>query len=495
MPPFFIGLAYNMVLYLTIVIKMTIIVGNNYLKKGEKYMRIMKKMLVTVCLSLIMVLGVPIVAPVSVQTMPVEAATKIKLNKKKATIYIGKSVQLKIKGTKAKVKWTSNKKSVAKVSSKGKVTGKKAGKAVITAKVKNKKYKCTVTVKNKKKNNPKPETQTPKPETIEVTGISLNQTAIQLNEGENAALVATVVPYNATDKTVFWMSSNTNVATVNNGVVTGISAGTATIIAATGNNKFVVCTVNVKESKKIPEITYADDISTKYDSALQKHKIFFSLKLDDKSTKVASSGISTIKITNKDNEVVFEKEIPFSENNFAEYNLYNISYNYLCCIDIDDSDIEKSRNSSGILSLTIKLSSGKQFDELSCNINNLPVYSADELCKVIPPEPDVVAYYHILSEKLKTMCMVSGAECNVTSNGRGGFNLDVILSGVKTYDSDGEESDSPCRFRLKLYKDNQVIDYKLVSTPSVYVGERFSNLKQTFYGLEEGTYEMILTDY
>ena len=78
-------------------------------------MRVMKKMLVTVCLSLIMVLGVPIVAPVSVQTMPVEAATKIKLNKKKVTIYVGKSVHLKIKGTKAKVKWTIKKKTVAKV--------------------------------------------------------------------------------------------------------------------------------------------------------------------------------------------------------------------------------------------------------------------------------------------------------------------------------------------------------------------------------------------
>ena len=189
-------------------------------------MRVMKKMLVTVCLSLIMVLGVPIVAPVSVQTMPVEAATKIKLNKKKVTIYVGKSVQLKIKGTKAKVKWTSNKKSVAKVTSKGKVTGKKAGKAVITAKVKNKKCKCAVTVKNKKKNNSTPETQK-QPQTIEVTDISLNQTAIQLNEGESAALVATVIPYNATNKVVSWSSSDISVATVNNGIVTGVNAGMA----------------------------------------------------------------------------------------------------------------------------------------------------------------------------------------------------------------------------------------------------------------------------
>ena len=58
-----------------------------------------------------------------------DAASAIKLNKKTAKIAVGKSVTLKVRGTKKKVKWKSSKKSVATVNAKGKVTGKKAGKA------------------------------------------------------------------------------------------------------------------------------------------------------------------------------------------------------------------------------------------------------------------------------------------------------------------------------------------------------------------------------
>lgn len=78
------------------------------------------------------------------------ASKKIKLNKKSATIYVNASIQLKLKNAKAsKVKWSSNKKSVATVNKKGEVVAKKAGKATITAKYKGKKYKCKITVKTK----------------------------------------------------------------------------------------------------------------------------------------------------------------------------------------------------------------------------------------------------------------------------------------------------------------------------------------------------------
>lgn len=77
----------------------------------------------------------------------VNASAKMKINKKKATVYVGKTVKLKVKNTHRKVKWKSSKKSVATVSKKGVVKGKKAGKATITAKVGGKSFKCKVTVK------------------------------------------------------------------------------------------------------------------------------------------------------------------------------------------------------------------------------------------------------------------------------------------------------------------------------------------------------------
>ena len=70
-----------------------------------------------------------------------------KLSQTNLTLGKGKSETLSLEGTKQKVKWSTSNKSIATVSSKGKVTGKKLGKAKITATVGNKKYTCTVTVK------------------------------------------------------------------------------------------------------------------------------------------------------------------------------------------------------------------------------------------------------------------------------------------------------------------------------------------------------------
>lgn len=76
----------------------------------------------------------------------VQAASKVKLNKSKASLVKGQSIQLKVQGTKKKVKWTSSKKSIATVSAKGKVTAKRKGKVTITAKIGKRKYTCKITV-------------------------------------------------------------------------------------------------------------------------------------------------------------------------------------------------------------------------------------------------------------------------------------------------------------------------------------------------------------
>lgn len=76
----------------------------------------------------------------------VQAAKKVKLNKSKTTIKVGQTVLLKVKNTKKKVKWKSSNKNVAAVSKKGKVKGKKVGKATIIAKVGKKKLRCKIKV-------------------------------------------------------------------------------------------------------------------------------------------------------------------------------------------------------------------------------------------------------------------------------------------------------------------------------------------------------------
>ena len=75
-----------------------------------------------------------------------EAAAKKKLNKTKATMYTGNTLNLKVKKAKS-VQWKSSNKNIATVK-KGKVTALAKGKATITAKVGKTKLKCRITVKS-----------------------------------------------------------------------------------------------------------------------------------------------------------------------------------------------------------------------------------------------------------------------------------------------------------------------------------------------------------
>ena len=73
---------------------------------------------------------------------------------------------------------------------------------------------------------------------IPTTGITLDQTSGTLTEGDTVTLTATVSPDNASNKAVTWETSNSAVATVVDGVVTALKAGTATITAKTADGNF-----------------------------------------------------------------------------------------------------------------------------------------------------------------------------------------------------------------------------------------------------------------
>lgn len=89
----------------------------------------------------------------SLDAMKTYGASKIKLNKTSAFVVKWKSIQLRVKGTKAKVKWFSKSKKIAVVNRYGKVKGKSIGTVYIIAKVKGKKLKCFVRVGDKRMAN------------------------------------------------------------------------------------------------------------------------------------------------------------------------------------------------------------------------------------------------------------------------------------------------------------------------------------------------------
>ena len=159
-------------------------------------------------------------------------ATGVELDKTELTLHPTEKAALTATATPADttdaVVWTSSNDAVATVKD-GVVTAKSEGTATITATCGSVKAECAVTVLPP----------------VPASEVTLDKTVLTLYEGDAAKLTATVMPEDTTDKTIVWTSSDNEVAAVNNGTVTGLKAGTATITAACGSAR-AECAITVK---------------------------------------------------------------------------------------------------------------------------------------------------------------------------------------------------------------------------------------------------------
>ena len=96
---------------------------------------------------------------------------------------------------------------------------------------------------------------------IPVQSVSLSSSALTLNEGESQTLTVTVLPADATNKSVIWTVTPTGIATVVNGTVTASKAGSCTVTAMAGG-KSASCTVTVKAAAAEAEATLLYTLSS-----------------------------------------------------------------------------------------------------------------------------------------------------------------------------------------------------------------------------------------
>ena len=221
------------------------------------------------------------------------AVSGVALNKKVATVNVGKKVTVKATVTPANADnktlvWTSSNTKIATVSN-GVVKGVKAGRVIITAKTtdgSNISATCTVTVKQP------------------VTRISLSKKATMYT-GKKLTLKAKVNPANASNKALTWKSSNTKIAKVaSNGVVTGVKAGTVKITATAkdGSRKSATCTVTVRQSVSKITLSKTNVVLPKKGSSYNvrvtvapKNAYNKNVAVKSAKTKVAKVSVSTVK--------------------------------------------------------------------------------------------------------------------------------------------------------------------------------------------------------
>ena len=206
----------------------------------------MKKIMMALAMVLVCILAVP--------AATTNAAAKI--SKKAVVLYVGDQTKVKVNGTSRRVTWTSSNTKVATVKN-GTITAKKQGNAVVTAKVGNQKYTCKVTVKNQQ----------------------LSKKSVTLKENH----YITIKLIGANHKVV-WKTSNKKVATVKNGKILAVKAGTATI-TATSNGKSYACKVTVKAKKVVKKIEKTQVVKIHKDLVKGVDGYLKKLVIKKKSTK------------------------------------------------------------------------------------------------------------------------------------------------------------------------------------------------------------------
>lgn len=201
--------------------------------------------------------GGVIIDPKDINVDPTEATLKPQETKQLVATVLPSNA------TNKNVTWSSSNTSIATVSKSGLVTANAEGEATITATTEVGGFKavCKITVKDDGT------------VLINVTGVSLNKTALTLEINQNVTLSETVAPNNATDKSVTWKSSNPAIAKVNNGVVTALTEGTAIITVTTNDGGFeATCEVTVKSGGNtgcdlgIPGAPALENIDTQWEN-------------------------------------------------------------------------------------------------------------------------------------------------------------------------------------------------------------------------------------
>lgn len=318
-------------------------------------------------------------------TEEVIKVSEIKLDMTQLFLYVGMTYQLKStvlpeNAHNKSLKWQSSNPAIASVDDNGLVTAKSDGKVKINASAMEGGVYATCDVEVG---------------SIKATGVSLNVSTMELDEGDTGTLTATVVPSNATNKKVRWESTNPSAFTVNqDGVVTAISAGKGYVRVFTEDGGWVAqCLVTVRK-KIIPlqniTLNYSDILlplgeGGKYQL---KAKLYPENTTDEIAWKIDDGGVARV------NQSGLVSSRSAGEATITVYSKTRPSVKAVCKVKVDDVRLRFRRDE-----VTGQKGTTTSFNDLviQSSLGEVKWYkfkfiSADEGRAAIKPE----AYSHYL---------------------------------------------------------------------------------------------------
>lgn len=286
---------------------------------------------------------------------PVEVkANKITLNKENVTFTaLNQTFSLSATVTpenaeEKAVGWNSNNMSVVTVDKDGKITAVGKGSAEVFCFLKSNGEvfaKCSVTVQipDTQPEPTKPEQKPTEPEVVKVSGITLNpDISLKIEEGNSSKVTATVVPSNATNSSVKWVSSSPDVATVDdNGNVTALKAGSTTVTctAVDGSGVSVSCHVTVTAKSTTTDPSEQDKTDPTYTFTVRGGALNFKSVFNGGDSAniliTTDAPIDKLMITMSNNSIQYNDLFYDSEYNYYAFSLYARKKSDLCRVSIN----------------------------------------------------------------------------------------------------------------------------------------------------------------
>ena len=244
----------------------------------------------------------------SEQTIPV---TDIDLGDYQKEMQVGENQLLNItliptNATNGQITYTSENTTVAQINAIGRITAQAVGQTIITIKAENIEKNITITVKEKEEE-----------QTIPVTDIQISQYQEEMDVGKTQTITATVIPANATDQTITYTTSNSQIAQINtSGTITAKSKGTTTITIKSGKiKKELSLTVKIPTTSIQVDETYlvikpgqTKQLNAKITPKEADQNLTYTVT-DEKIITINSSGLITAQAIGRSSVIIKNKDM------------------------------------------------------------------------------------------------------------------------------------------------------------------------------------------